>query len=317
MRQRAATGALVSALGVVVAVGAPQVDAGASAGAIHAGSLAGLAGICIAASARFTRMNRNALAALTAVNLIGLLALAGSVALRGDAESRPPASGDEARRLADLEERLARLEAAAREPGLGRAEATALPTGSPEASVTTSATSGPPATVLADDGPVTRSQVEALVREQLARRDATAQEAAKRAAPAARPKRSLPDVARELGLDARQESSVRDLMRQLERDSMKVLFEVEDDVGLERLKAELAQAENDPRLKEQLRERLAVNWTRRQSEIGVLWVRLDARLRETLGTELQKRFYGFEVQLEPREFPDLQQMFFAPPAEGQ
>lgn len=65
--------------------------------------------------------------------------------------------------------------------------------------------------------------------------------------------------------------------------------------------------------------KLVVNWTRRQSEIGVLWVRLDARLRETLGSELLPKFYGFEVQLEPREFPDLQQMFFAPPpadAEG-
>jgi hypothetical protein len=255
-----------------------------------------------------------ALAALGAVNTVGLVALFGALASRGEP---PAAAADE--RLAALEERLARLEAAA--PRVDRAPSAVPASGAPEAADAPPAApvapgapgpGAPPA--VADDRPVTRAEVQALVKEQLARQ-AAAPATAPTPAPAIRPKRSLPDVARELGLDARQEGAVDALLRQVERDSMKLLFEV-DDVGLEQLKGELAQAERDPRLKEQLRERLAVNWTRRQSEIGVLWVRMDARLRESLGPELLQKFYGFDVQREGKEFPDIQQMFFAPPAKA-
>lgn len=256
--------------------------------------------------------SRNLLTALTAVNTVGLLVVGGALVLRSEPEPRPSGDPAEPARLAELEARLARLEGATglQPPTPG---ATAAPSAAPAASAA-AAQPGQPgvASPAAPDAPVTRGQVEALVQEQLARREARYAEAAKAAQPAARPKRPLSEVARDLGLDARQESTTRDLLRQLERDSMKVLFEV-DDVGLEQLKGELAQAERDPRLKEQLRERLSINWTRRQAEIGVLWIKLDARLRETLGVELQKKFYGFDVQLEPREFPDIQQMFFAPP----
>lgn len=260
-------------------------------------------------------MSKNAQLALTAVNTAGLLALAGALALRGDPsaggpERRPAPTDAEAleARVATLEQRLARLE------GAGAPSTASPPVAAPTvvAADEAGAPPGPtPGAAATPDGPVTRSEVEALITRRLASRDPEASAPAAPAAPV-RPRRPLREVARELGLDARQESAARELYRQLERDSMKVLFEV-DDAGLEQLKAELALAEHDPRLKEQLRERLSINWARRSNEVGVLWVKLDARLRELLGPELLPRFYGFDVQPDEREFPDLMQMFFAPP----
>ena len=274
-------------------------------------------------------MKPQALTALTALNLAGLLALAAAYGLGGSPSASLPA---DAERLAALEARLARVEAQAASPvpgplpgpvdpaasaaaaaaaapptasGAGQAPAPPGPAGPPAAAA--AAGSADPA----PDAPVTRGELAGLVEAHLTRREATARQ--RWQAAAARPKRPLADVARQLGLDARQETAVRQLYRQLERDSLGVLFEV-DESGLELLKAQLAQAEHDPRLKAELRERIAVNWTRRQSEIGVLWVKLDARLREQLGPELLARFYRFDVQLEQREFPDIQAMFFPQPA---
>lgn len=272
-------------------------------------------------------MNKNALFALTALNTAGLVAVGGVLVTRtepGPTGSRPAAatggaaSSDDGRRIAQLEERLARLE--------GRAPAVSAPASLPGAGPASSAgpaeagaavarpdAAAPGATPIGSarpDAPVTRAEVEALIGEQLAKREAI--QAEKWKAAYARPKKALNEVARELGLDARQENAVREQYRQLERDSMKLLFEV-DDAGLETLKAQLAQAEHDPRLKEQLRERLSINWTRRQSDIGVLWVKVDARLREQLGPELLQRFYGFDAQLEEREFPDMKEFFYADP----
>lgn len=265
--------------------------------------------------------------ALTALNLVGLVALGAVVAARGpEAPAAPAGAHETARRLSALEQRLDRLELEQRRRQAEMAEPVAMPAtrarapeeDGPAASAPVEPPAAPAAPAPApgpapagQDRPVLRAELEALVEAQLARREAAAQQRAQAAMQ--RPKRPLGEVARELGFDARQEAAVRDLLRQLERDSMKLLFEV-DDAGIEQLKADLARAEQDPRLKDRLRERLAVNWTKRQSDVGVLWVRLDARLKEHLGPELQAKFYRFEAKLEQPEFPDLQAMFWPQPA---
>ncbi len=271
-------------------------------------------------------MKTNALLALSALNTAGLLALGGALALRS--APTPPQASPGSERLGALEERLARLEAQeeawarpAEATRVSAAAAAPAPLAEAQDGAGGADPAGPDVTAIGlpdpapqgpSDGPVTRGQVEALITAHLERREAAQRE--KWQQKAARPKRPLKEVAVELGLNPNQEAAVRQLYRQLERDSMKVLFGV-DDAGLEGLKAQLAQAEHDPRLKEQLREQVAVNWTRRQAEVGVLWVQLDARLREQLGPEQTQRLYQYELDLE-QEFPDIKQMFFASPEEA-
>jgi hypothetical protein len=276
-------------------------------------------------------MKKSLLPLVTALNTVALLGVAGVYVLVGgeDAppgaasppptavEAQPAADPEPADRVVALEARVAALEAAlersARDARGGAAGAGA------EAPPASAALDSPPAAIDTEPVPgaapggedpqalVRRHEVRALVEAELARaRDERRQQAAA----AAKPKRTLREVSRELSLAPAQEEQVRVLYQDMEREAMRILFAVEDDAGLEELKAQLAQVELDPALKARLRERVAVNWTRSSSEIGVLYVQLDARLREVMDRETLERFYGFDVELAEREFPDIEETFF-------
>jgi hypothetical protein len=275
-------------------------------------------------------VKKNALLALCTVNAIGLIAVVGLQRTQPEPTSSPTpsATADYADRVAQLEARVAQLEGAAPPsrrpgesgPGGGQDASAALPEASPalageEAASDVAVDTPAPAGQGGHDpaSPVTYGEFDGLVAAYLARREAEQREAWKSAA---RPKLPLREVSQKLALDPRQEASIRELYHQLERDSMKVLFQV-DDAGLEALKAELAQAEHDPQVHARLREQVAVTWTRSSSEVGVLWVRLDARLRELLGPELLEDYYRYDVQLEDKEFPDVRKLLFPEQTRGE
>ncbi|MHC5038631.1 MAG: hypothetical protein ACYTHM_15070 [Planctomycetota bacterium] len=131
-----------------------------------------------------------------------------------------------------------------------------------------------------------------------------------------RQKKTLREVARELNLTSDQEMKIGDLYQGLEREAMKVLFGLEDDKALETLKAQLREAEVNPELKASLREKIDVNWTLYRNQISAIYVRADAGLRKILNEEQLKQFYGYDVELDEREFPDIEKMFYGEEGDG-
>lgn len=265
-------------------------------------------------------MKPKALLALTCLNTVALVGLvAGHALVDREAPARPgaatsPEAAALAARVEALEARLARLEPLA-PPLAARPQAAAAEGRGEEVGAEVGAAPG-----LGDPaGPVTRGEVAAIVAATLeARAGAKAPPPASDGAAAAkawaeRPRRTLEEAARELQLDAHQTGQLRELYRGIERQSMRVLFGLPADADLEPLKAQLARAEHDPALKDELRERVAVNWARNSAEISVLWVQFDARLRRLLPPDVVARLYALDVRQEAPEFPDIKDMFFSEP----
>lgn len=262
-------------------------------------------------------MKPKALLALTCLNTVALVGLvAGHALVDREAPARPgaaaaPEAAALAARVEALEARLARLEPSA-PPLAARPQAAAAEGRGEEVGEEVGA-----ALDLADPaGPVTRGEVAAIVAATLEARAAAkapASDGGAAKAWAERPRRTLEEAARELQLDAHQTGQLRELYRGIERQSMRVLFGLPADADLEPLKAQLARAEHDPALKDELRERVAVNWTRNSAEISVLWVQLDARLRRLLPADVVARLYALDVRQDAPEFPDIKDMFFSEP----
>lgn len=207
-------------------------------------------------------------------------------------------------RIQELEARVVKLEARPA-PAASDTPSAARPT--PSAGEPSALPAGDPA------APVTRGDVTKIVAAELRRRDAARKKAAASAAKQwQRPKKKLPEVARELGLDARQEGEIRTLYRKLGDESMKVLFEVKDGKGLDALKVQLEQAKHDPQLYEKLRAQVSINWTKHGTKFRVMWVKLDQDLRKVMPEDTLKKFYRYDVKLANPEWPDLLKMFFTP-----
>jgi hypothetical protein len=163
---------------------------------------------------------------------------------------------------------------------------------------------------------VTRGELAALVERRFAAKAAAEKAAiAKKQAEWAkakgkgRPKRTIAEVSRELQLSPVQETQIRGFYQQLERESIRVLFDCAPK-DLDAVKAEMLQAQNDPQLHAELREKISVNWALHANELTALWVQLDARLRRVLGPKTLAEFYKSDVQLEQRAFPDVVATFF-------
>jgi hypothetical protein len=259
-----------------------------------------------------------ALAALNAAVVLSMVAGGAILLSQGPVSTSGPASAAaQSETIAQLEQRIAVLE---EREGIGPAqragEALAVEApldpaaveAAPGEAAPSDGAEAPALASTAEDGrPVTRGELKAMVKTQLAAQQKKQWEDWGKKNK--KPKKSIPEVARELNLTPQQGQDVRAPYKDLEGQSMAKLFGIETD-GLETLKKQLAQAEWDPDLKAQLRETIAVNWTRQQAEFGVLYVQLDARLRKVMDAETLARFYRFEVALAEPGYPDIEAMFF-------
>jgi hypothetical protein len=271
---------------------------------------------------------------LTLLNTAGLLALGVGALLFGllSKDTAPPSAnpGDTAaltsgtapsnvgelqRELSALRGRVALLEAASTQPG---ESAEPLRPTEPVVGELPSALAEPgSAPSLAPLGsasasqPVRRDEVRALVVAELEKRrrqrEAKRKQAAKKAK---KPRRTLREVAQELNLQPHQEREIRGHLEHIERETMRVLFELGPDADLKLLEAQLEQAKHDPELKEKLRETVAVSWTKNQANFWALYVKLDAKLRKVLPKDTLAGFYKYDVKLEVPRFPDIEKFFF-------
>ncbi|MHC4601086.1 MAG: hypothetical protein ACYS47_18995 [Planctomycetota bacterium] len=233
------------------------------------------------------------------------------------------ASGEQASSLetslGDLESRVANLEREAEvwKESASRGKPAKKAAGAAEAGENpadrTEVEEGDPSNVDDPSRLVTRGEVKKLVEKQL--EDSWRQwRESQRAAweeRRNRKKKTVREVARELAFTPDQERTVFDTYKEMEKETMKILFEIKDDKDLETLKAQLKEAEFDPELKAKLREKISVNWTLYQKQVEVLWVKADAKMRKAIPAKKLEQFYRADPDIGDGEYPDLEKMFFS------
>ncbi len=130
-----------------------------------------------------------------------------------------------------------------------------------------------------------------------------------------KPKKTISEVAKELGLSLEQEQKLQDLHRDMSNDLMKVLFEVPDDQGLPQLRAQLKEAEHNPEVKQQLAEKLVYNWTISQTKVTAVVLKAYTRVASFLKPDQVKAIDKYDLQADKPEWPDIEKMFFPKPEE--
>lgn len=125
-----------------------------------------------------------------------------------------------------------------------------------------------------------------------------------------KPKKTISEVAKDLGLTMDQEQKLRDLHRDMSNELMKVLFEVPDDEGLIHLKAKLKEAEYNPETKAQLAEKLVYNWAMSQQKVTAVLLRAWTRTSAFMSPDQIKALDKYDLQQEKPEWPDIEKMFF-------
>lgn len=269
---------------------------------------------------------------LSAVNFFGLLALgAGLFFLQGPSKTRaeapqrawlaeleqqPEAEEREglSLELASLRTRVAELEARLKKREAVPARLPA-PASSPAAVAPGAA--APSAELEGEAVPVKRAEVAALVKDQLeaelaARRKREEEERKARQAQRrqGKPRKTVAELGRELNLTPTQETGIRDALSGLTREAIQILFQAEGDTGLAAVKEQLRLAQFDPALKEQLRQKVTLNYTLHAAEVSALSVKLDSNLRKLVEPEQLGKIYQYDVKPANPEFPDLREFFW-------
>jgi hypothetical protein len=240
----------------------------------------------------------------------------------GETVPAPTGEADFRGRILLLEERLEALESRLGRPASPRAEDPASGDGSegdPETSEKPDGTDGagaPQSRPDAAGGPetgkdaVSGERLRELVRDVLREEEETKKRKKVSQKKGPKPKRTISQVSRELGLDYDQEHRLGELHRQLTNDLMKILFDVKEDEGLVTLKNQLKEAEYNEDLKGQLGEKLAINWTLSQNKFAATMIRTYTKMKKFLTDEQIKALDRYDLQPDKPEWPDIEKMFF-------
>lgn len=134
---------------------------------------------------------------------------------------------------------------------------------------------------------------------------------AEKAKKGVRKTKNLSAVSEELNLSANQEQDIGNLIEGLEKEAFQTLFQVKGQ-ELNGLLQQLQQAQTDPKLKAELREKMMINWTKNSKDISVLYIKFDSQLRKILPAEQVKKFYEYKVKRDNSPYPDLEEYFKEP-----
>lgn len=170
---------------------------------------------------------------------------------------------------------------------------------------------------LAESEPLdlSKDELKELVKAQIKEVNEEAKKEWAKKAKEGRKEKTLSAVSEELNLSANQEQDISQLIEGLERESFKVLFKVKDE-ELNTLLQQLEQAKTNPKLKAELREKMMINWTKNSKDVSVLYIKFDSQLRKMLPSEKVQKFYSYKVRRDNSPYPDLEEYFKDPGAQG-